>query len=157
MAVICRRKVFPYRQLRQSPLFLRACHAPYLLLSRLLRSWHSLFTCGSMDSNPLTPIHCQGSRHQLFRPLHHQFGATSNQCLLGLRHRDGIEVEVVTILLIIHIKLPLGNFSYKENFYCQKITLIQEVVNRHLTRFLLQIVDTEIQTMVVAVGPLIDS
>ena len=95
MADICRRKILQYWWLRQPSLFLWACHAPHLFLSCLLRSWHSLFTCGSMGSNPLTPNHCQGSRHRLFRSLHHQFRPTANQCLLGLRHRDGIKVEVV--------------------------------------------------------------
>ena len=98
MADICRRKVFPYRQLRQSPLFLRACHATHLLLSCLLRSWHTLFPCGNMVTFPHPAIHFQGWNHQLFRSLHHQFGATADQCLLGMRYRGGHEVEMVTLI-----------------------------------------------------------
>ena len=95
MADICRRKILQHRRLRQSPIFLRARHAPHLLLSRLLRSWHSLFTYCRMVTFPHPAIQCQGWNHQLFRSLHHQFRPTADQCLFGMRYRSGHEVEMV--------------------------------------------------------------
>ena len=88
-------QVFPHRQLRQPPVFLRACHAPHILLSLLFRPWHPLFPCSRMSSRPLSPVYLQGRRSGLFRPLHHRLFPSANQRLLRLRHIIRREMEVV--------------------------------------------------------------